>query len=93
MVEGRWQRQLREATGIKNFPVGSWMTAGACLCCLGLLEVFVTGPIRRQQQENGAAPSVSIFGDATPKERPFGTKPRVLPDGRRLMEDGSIVRN
>ena len=83
-------RQWREATGLKSFPVGSWLAAGACLAGLGLLEYFVTGPIRKQQERLGAAPSVSIFGDVA-KEKP-STGPRELPDGSILMEDGSIRR-
>ena len=58
----RIRRQLREATSSSTLPVRSWLAAGACLFGLGLLEVFVTGPIRKQQEAEGKAPSVSIFG-------------------------------
>ena len=59
----RIRRQLREATSSSTFPMRSWLAAGACLVGLGLLEVFVTSPIRKQQEAEGKAPSVSIFGD------------------------------
>ena len=86
----RLRRQWSEATMVKNFPVGSWLLAGSCLCGLALLERFVTGPMRKEQEAAGAAPSVSIFGDIAVSKPRVGQK--TLPDGSKLMEDGSIRR-
>ena len=62
-MKSRLQRQWREATGMKSFPLTSWMIAGSCLFGLALLEHFYTGPLRRQMELAGNAPSHSIFGD------------------------------
>ena len=87
----RWRQQLNAALGVKSFPVGSWFLAGSCLIGLALSERYIVGPMRRDQEAAGTAPSTSIFGDiavltgSTPKKR-------ELPDGSILNEDGSIVR-
>mmetsp|Transcript_49300 Transcript_49300/g.81841 ORF Transcript_49300/g.81841 Transcript_49300/m.81841 type:complete len:104 (-) Transcript_49300:208-519(-) len=86
----RLRRQWREATGVRTFPLGSWMLAGSCLVILALTERYYIGPLRKQQEAAGAAPSISIFGDISVSQRTTNTASRVLPCGATLMADGSV---
>ena len=67
------------------------MAAGTCLLALALSERYIVGPMRKQQQEEGTAPSVSIFGDIA-AEAGGPIKKRTLPGGSVLNEDGSIAK-
>ena len=77
-----------------RFPVGTWIAAGACLAGLALSERFIVGPLRKQQEAEGTAPSTSIFGDIAVVTGEAHTKKSQakLPDGLVLMDDGSIKR-
>ena len=76
---------------MKNFPLGTWLAAGSCLILLAISERYYVGPLRKQQQAAGVAPSVSIFGDIS-AGGPGQPAPAKLPDGAVLMDDGSIRR-
>lgn len=66
------------------------MIAGWCLIGLAISERYIVGPMRREQEAAGTAPSTSIFGDIAVLK---GSEPktRKLPDGSILNDDGSIV--
>jgi hypothetical protein len=86
---------MKTATGAPaRFPVGTWIAAGACLGGLALSERFIVGPMRKQQEAEGTAPSTSLFGDiAVVTGEAYTKKSQAkLPDGMVLMEDGSIRR-
>ncbi len=86
----RLVQQWRDITFVKRFPVGSWLAAGSCLLALALSERFIVGPMRKQQEAAGSAPSVSIFGDIAVSRPDLNA--RQLPDGSTLLSDGSIVK-
>lgn len=84
-------KQWRDATHVKSFPVGTWMAAGACLFGLFLTERYIVGPMRKKQEAEGVAPSVSVFGDiSVVTGTRVHTASKELPDGSVLMDDGSI---
>lgn len=89
----RFRRQVREATTIRRFPLGTWMAAGAALFCLAMSERFIVGPMRKEQEASGNAPGVSVFGDIAAFTGRVHTKEKTLADGSTLQEDGSIRRN
>ena len=77
-----------------KFPVGTWIATGACLAGLALSERFIVGPMRKQQEAEGVAPSTSLFGDIAVVTGSAQKKSQAkLPDGLVLMEDGSIQRS
>ena len=85
----------KTATGAPaKFPVGTWIATGACLAGLALSERFIVGPMRKQQEAEGTAPSTSLFGDIAVVTGEVYTKKSQakLPDGLVLMDDGSIQR-
>ena len=68
------------------------MVAGAVMFGLFLSERYIVGPMRKQQEAEGTAPSVSVFGDIAVVTGRVHTASKRLPDGSTLMEDGSIQR-
>ena len=86
----RLAQQWREATYVKQLPLGSLAAAASVLFALALSERFIVGPMRKRQEVLGLAPSVSIFGDIA-VSRP-NVEARQLPDGSMLLGDGSIVK-
>ena len=93
MVRPDRRQQVKDVIGDRPFPVRTWMIAGSCLIGLAVLERYVTGPLRKKQEAAGAAPSVSIFGDiSVVKSVPADVGPRELPDGSKLLADGSIQK-
>ena len=85
----------KTATGAPaKFPVGTWIATGACLAGLALSERFIVGPMRKQQEAEGTAPSTSLFGDIAVVTGEVYTKKSQakLPDDLVLMDDGSIQR-
>ena len=86
----RLAQQWREATYVKQLPLGSLAAAASVLFALALSERFIVGPMRKRQEELGLAPSVSIFGDIAVSRQ--NVDARQLPDGSMLLGDGSIVK-
>ena len=85
----RLAQQWREATYVKQLPLGSLAAAASVLFALALSERFIVGPMRKRQEALGLAPSVSIFGDIAVSRQ--NVDARQLPDGSMLLGDGSIV--
>ena len=86
----RLAQQWREATYVKQLPLGSLAAAASVLFALALSERFIVGPMRKRQEALGLAPSVSIFGDIAVSRQ--NVDARQLPDGSMLLGDGSIVK-
>ena len=86
----RLAQQWREATYVKQLPLGSLAAAASVLFALALSERFIVGPMRKRQEALGLAPSVSIFGDIAVSRQ--NVDARQLPDGSMLLGDGPIVK-
>ena len=78
----RWWKQFAEATKIGNFPVLSWMLAGACLCGLAISEVTIVRPKRRELERSEAEQTAMDLGQ----------KPKELAGGKLLLPDGRVVQ-
>ena len=89
MTQSSWRQQLTEATTIRGtkLPVMSWLGAGTCLFAL----YFIDMPNRqRQRVERLELARAAAAGEDGPD---CATKViKVLPNGARLLQDGSVLK-
>ena len=81
-MAGRWRQQIADAVRVEKFPVLTWMLAGSCLAILYVVDL----PNRKRQRLQREAEATLA------KEGPPSLDVvRVLPNGKLLLRDGSMV--